>query len=80
MPTYKAEHLFGGADISSNAKVFMDVLLDEATPAQKDVVIANAAFSIQLYKNEIALPEAIHIAKESIESGKALNNFRKLLN
>jgi anthranilate phosphoribosyltransferase len=80
LPTYKPEHLFGGADISSNAKVFMDVLLDEATPAQKDVVIANAAFSIQLYKNEIALPEAVHIAKESIESGKALNNFRKLLN
>jgi len=80
LPTYKASELFGGNDIKTNANVFMDVLLDNATPAQKDVVIANAGFSIQLYKEDIGLVEAIEMARESIESGNALRNFKKLLN
>jgi len=79
-PTYQANELFGGSDITANAKVFMNVLLDESTAAQKDVVIANAAFSIKLYKNEIAITEAIDMARESIESGMALRNFKKLIN
>ena len=80
LPTYKASELFGGNDIKTNANVFMDVLLDNATPAQKDVVIANAGFSIQLYKEDTGLVEAIEMARESIESGNALRNFKKLLN
>lgn len=80
MPTYAAADLFGGADVQSNAKVFMNVLLNESTQAQKDVVIVNAGFCIQLFKENLSLEEAMNLAKVSIESGKALSNFKKLLN
>jgi len=80
LPNYKAEDLFGGEDIASNAKVFMDVLSNKSTKAQKDVVAANAGFGIQLYKENITVQEGIQQAIEAIESGAALNNFKKLLN
>ena len=80
MPKYAPEQLFGGNDIASNAKVFMDVLCDTSTQAQKDVVIANAGFAIHMSKENISISDALSMAKESIESGSALNNFKKLLN
>jgi len=80
MRKYKPEDLFGGADIADNAKVFMDVLQDKATAAQKDVIIANAGFGIQLYKEDISIEDALQHAREAIESKAALNNFTKILN
>jgi len=80
MPRYKASELFGGDDIATNAKVFMEVLMNESTQAQKDVVISNAGFAIHLFKENITINEALAMAKESIESGKAIQNFKKLLN
>ena len=47
-------------------------------PAQKDIVIANAAFGIQVYeKGRKSIGECIDIARESIDSGRALATFRK---
>jgi len=80
MNKYRPEALFGGDDISSNAKIFMNVLNDQSTAAQKDVIIANAGFGIKQYKNNISLMDALQYAKEAIESKEALNNFKKLLN
>ncbi len=80
LPKYKASDLWGGDSIADSAKIFMNVLNNTSTTAQKDVVLANAGFGIQMYKGNINLQEAIDIARESIESGSALTNFKNLVN
>lgn len=76
----KAEELVAGATPEEAAKIFDNVLSDTATQAQKEVVIANAAFAIQvLERNAKHLDECVAIARESIESGKALATFKKFV-
>lgn len=54
------------------------MLANRATKAQKDVVLANAAFAIQVMeKGQKDIMECIDIARESIDSGKALATFKK---
>src|SRR6056300_1669628 len=67
----------GGNTIENAAKIFLSVLEDESTDAQKQVVCANAALAIKTVKN-IDLKEAYQQAQESIESGNALAVFNKL--
>jgi anthranilate phosphoribosyltransferase len=68
----------GGNSVPDAAKIFMAVLNDEATSAQKQVVCANAGTAIATAL-EITLLEGYAKAQESIESGKALQSFNKLL-
>jgi len=72
--------LYGGKDVASNAKIFMNVLKNKCTASQKNVIIANAGYGIHLYDKNTSLEDAVLIAKESIESGNALNNFKNMLN
>ncbi len=67
----------GGNTIENAAKIFLSVLEDQSTDAQKQVVCANAALAIKTVKN-INLTEAYQQAQESIESGNALAVFKKL--
>ena len=72
------EELSAGADETQAAEIFDSVLENRALPAQKDIVIANAAFGIQVYeKGRKRIGECIDIARESIDSGRALATFRK---
>lgn len=74
------EELVAGTTTEEAKKIFDNVLENCASPAQKNTVIANAAFGIQVMergKKDIA--ECIGIARESIESGKALATFRKFV-
>jgi anthranilate phosphoribosyltransferase len=75
----KSEQVFGGLDIKDAAHIFMNLLNDEATLAQKQVVIANAAIGIQLFNPNSPLSDCVQAAKESIESKKALNSFKSLI-
>ena len=67
----------GGNTIENAAKIFLSVLENQSTDAQKQVVCANAALAIKTVKN-IDLKEAYQQAIESIESGNALDVFNKL--
>lgn len=72
------EELSAGADEEQAAEIFDSVLENRALPAQKDIVVANAAFGIQVYeKGRMGIDECISIARESIDSGRALATFRK---
>lgn len=74
----KPEELQAGATEEEAAAIFDSVLDGTALPAQKDIVVANAAFAIQVYeKGKKELDECIAIARESIDSGKALATFKK---
>jgi len=74
----KPEELVAGATEEEAAQIFDDVLADKALPSQKNVVLANAAFGIQVMENgKKSIEECIDIARESIESGKAQATFKK---
>jgi len=76
----KPEELVGGATELEAKQIFDAVLENRALPAQKNIVLANAAFGIQvLERGQKSIDECIAIARESIDSGKALSTFRKFV-
>ena len=76
----KPEELRAGADEKEAKEIFDNVLANTALPAQKNVVLANAAFGIQvLEKGKKDIEECVEIARESIDSVKALDTFKKFL-
>jgi anthranilate phosphoribosyltransferase len=76
----KDTELTGGNSVAESAKIFTEIINGGGTVAQRNVVIANAAFAIKTMEKEKSLFECINIAEESISSGKALNIFKKLIN
>ena len=76
----KPEELVGGATEIEAKEIFDRVLENRALPAQKNIVLANAAFGIQvLERGEKEIDECIDIARESIDSGRALATFKKFV-
>lgn len=78
LETLTPESIGGGNSIPDAAAIFTSVLNDKATPAQKQVVCANAGTAIATAL-DISLAEGYAKAQESIESKKALGAFKKLL-
>ena len=60
-------------------KIFDAVLDGTATESQKNVVIANAACGISIMEKNLSMEETIAIARESLESGKALATLKKFI-
>ena len=77
--TIQAEELSGGATILDSAKIFENVLNDNATKAQKNAVLANAGMAVYCARPELGVEQAMAIAKESLESKKAFKAFKTLL-
>ncbi|MBP6140526.1 MULTISPECIES: anthranilate phosphoribosyltransferase [Bacteroides] len=76
---YQEADLYGGDTPEEAAKIFNNVLKNKATSAQRDVVIANSAFAIQVIESQKSIFECIDMAKESLESGKALQVLNKFV-
>ena len=70
--------IFGGETIAEAATIFTNVLQGKGTPQQNNVVCANAAIAISTV-NKTPIKEAFALAKESLESGKALEKFNTLI-
>lgn len=79
LPLYKASDLYGGESPEDAKKIMLAVLNNEATPAQRDVVIANAGIAINTIKPEADLVDCLAEARESIESGKAIEVLKKIM-
>ncbi len=77
---YTEMDLDGGNTPEDAARIFDNVLANTATEAQKDVVIVNAAFAINVICPEKPIEECIALARESLESGKALDTLKKFIN
>lgn len=76
----RPEELVAGATEEEAARIFDNVLSNTALPAQKNIVLANAAFGIQvLERGKKSIDECVAIARESIDSGRALKTFRKFV-
>ncbi|MCI6558189.1 MAG: anthranilate phosphoribosyltransferase [Prevotella sp.] len=80
MKVAKPEELRAGASEQEAMEIFDNVLNNKALEAQKNIVIANAGFAIQvLEKGQKSIEECMDIARESIDSGKALETFKKFV-
>ena len=77
---YTEMDLDGGNTPEDAARIFDNVLANTATEAQKDVVIVNAAFAINVICPEKPIEECIALARESLESGRALDKLKKFIN
>ncbi len=74
----KPEEINAGNSIEDAAKIFSAVLKNEASEAQKNVVIVNSAFAMQCYTGN-PLNECIALCTESIESKKAFQLFSRVI-
>ena len=77
--TLKQEELWGGNTVDEAAKIFMNVLENKATEAQKNAVIINSAFAIQTRSSYKPLEQCKAEATESLESGHAKKAFEKFV-
>lgn len=74
-----ANDLEGGKTKEEASKIFDSVLENTSKIDHKEVVIANAAFAIQVMDPEKSIEECVAIAKESIDSGAALRTLKKFI-
>lgn len=74
----KAVDLGGGETLEASAKILMGILNGEGTAAQEQAVLANAGLAISVSKN-LNLEEGIAMAKESIDSKRALRSLKILV-
>jgi len=73
------EQIFGGEGVEDAASVFKDILEGKGSQAQDDVVVANAAFALYCMDESKGLDHAMERARRSLESGSALDTFKKLV-
>lgn len=67
-----------GGDAKTNADITMDILKG-STGHRRDIVLLNAAATIYVSGRAESIAEGIEIAKDSIDSGKALQKLQDLL-
>ena len=75
----RPEELSGGACKEDAARIFDNLLNNRAEAAHTQCVSVNAAFAIQVMEPEKEIEECIAIARESLESGRALKTLKKFI-
>ncbi|NNM21966.1 MAG: anthranilate phosphoribosyltransferase [Flavobacteriaceae bacterium] len=75
--TIQQSAIYGGASVDESAEIFLTILNGKGTDPQNNVVCANAALAIKTAEN-CSLELALDKARQSLESGSALNVLRKL--
>ena len=75
--TINLEEIKGGETIEAAAKLFYDIISGKGTKSQNNVVCANAAMAISTVEN-CSILEGFARAKESLESGKAIEKMKIL--
>ncbi len=78
LPDYNLSDINGGTSIEDAKEIFVNVLMNNSTPAQRDVVLANSALAIDCFKEESDMEGSIAEARESLESGKALGILKQV--
>jgi len=69
----------GGSTVQESAEIFKAVLDGEGSAEQNNVVLCNAALAIRTIKIEKSFSDCFYEAEESLNSGKALNSFNRLI-
>lgn len=78
MKALQPENLFGGESVDEAAKIFLNVLENKATAAQKSVVLANAGLALHVVYPQKTLLDCVAMARKSLESGNALKCLKSV--
>ncbi|MGK0137580.1 MAG: anthranilate phosphoribosyltransferase [Algoriphagus sp.] len=78
LKTFEPKDLYGGGSLEESAKMLVEILENKGTEAQTSVVLANAAIGLGVAKN-MTIEQGLAEAKESLESGRAREVLRKLV-
>ncbi|MEM1214624.1 MAG: anthranilate phosphoribosyltransferase [Bacteroidota bacterium] len=73
-----ASDLYGGETAEDAKTIFLNVLQNQATPAQQAAVCANAGLAIRTIHPEKSLLDCVAEAEESIVSGRAMATLQKI--
>ena len=76
--TCDLKELIGGTP-QENAQITRDILSGKETGAKRNVILMNAGIAIYLGKEGITMEEGVAIAKEMIDSGKALEKLEEFI-
>lgn len=76
LPLVKRDSILGGS-IEVNAEIALRILRGEKIP-HRDIVLANSALGLLAAEKVSTLQEGIHMAADSIDSGKALRKLDSL--
>lgn len=79
MKQVNQEELFGGKTKEEAALIFDRVLTGESTESQKNIVLMNAGMAIHIICPEKPVTDCVAEARESLESGKALQALKKFI-
>ncbi|NPA11639.1 MAG: anthranilate phosphoribosyltransferase [Epsilonproteobacteria bacterium] len=74
----KKEDLIGG-DAATNAKITRGILSGEIKDAKRDAVLLNAGAALMVDGKANSIQEGMEIAKEAIDSKKAINHLEKII-
>ena len=74
-----AKSISGGKTIEDSAKIFINVLNNEGTIEQNNVVLCNAAMAIKTIHEEKTFSDCFYEAEVSLTDRKALKAFKKLI-
>ncbi|MPM76790.1 Anthranilate phosphoribosyltransferase [bioreactor metagenome] len=77
--TIRQEELWGGNTVDEAAKIFVNVLDNRATEAQRNAVVVNAAFAIQTRCPMKALEQCKAEAADALANGSAKKAFEKFV-
>jgi anthranilate phosphoribosyltransferase len=71
--------LYGGANVEESAKMLYKILQREGTVAQTQAVLANAGAALWVAEKSASFQDGYLMAKESLESGRAFQAFKKFI-
>lgn len=74
------ESIFGGNAKQESAAIFKTILEGNGTYEQNSVVLANAAMALKNTEKFGHYNDSLALAKESLESGKALQSLKNIIN
>jgi anthranilate phosphoribosyltransferase len=70
--------LYAGETIKEAADIFLNVLQNKSSKAQKEVVLANTALAMNCYYSNLSLLDCVEKSKEALESKKAYSLIKNL--
>lgn len=73
------EALFGGDTVAEAAHIFTSILEGKGTAAQRSAIYANAGMAIHQFDTSKSIPDCIAEARESLDSGAALDCLKRLI-
>lgn len=71
--------IFGGDTVEESKEIFLKILQGNGTDAQQAVVLANSSMALHCTGKYNSYEECFAVAKESLQSGKALEVLKKLI-